>query len=99
MATFKEECLGIIKEYVNTPSIIGYILLKGKMLDPFSLFLMLLEQNFDDDGIAYTLLGGMSEEQVRLFLEQEADWLPYRIDIAVTRVKNYYFYYSKGKRQ
>ena len=88
----------MIKEYYRTPPIIGYIFLKINPLHPDLLIWLLVEERFDDAGIALVFLGGMPEDLVRSFLKERANWDEGRIDRAIIRTKNYYFYYSRDEQ-
>ncbi len=90
-----EDLRKFIREERCFPAKIGYILLEEKPLRPHILLQLLIEERFDDVGVVLVFLGGISENAVRLFLEHEANWDALRIDWAITKTKNYYFYYSR----
>ena len=101
-----EELRKLIKENRHSPAKIGYILLEEKPLHPGLLLWLLDLEYFDDVGKVLVFLGGMPEIAVRLLLEhmeypENKKWDVGRIDRAITKAKNYYyysrfeFYYSK----
>src|SRR3989338_3197783 len=90
-----EEYRKFIKEERCFPAKIGYILLEEKPLHPGLLLWLLIQERFDDIGIAEVFMGGMSENAVRLFLEYYAKWDTGRIDRAITQIKIHRYYHSK----
>lgn len=95
-----EELRKFLKENRHLPAKIGYILLEEKPLHPGLLKSLLDLESFDDIGVVYVFLGGMSENAVRLLLEymeypENKKWDKGRIDRAITQTKTGYFYHSK----
>mgnify|MGYP001582178758 CR=1 FL=1 len=90
-----EEYRKFIRAERRFPPKLGYILLEEKPLHPGLLLWLLTEEHFDDVGVVWVFLGGMSEIAVRLFLEHYAKWDVGRIDRAIMIVKTGRMYYSK----
>lgn len=90
----EEELRKFIKENRHFAAKIGYILLEEKPLHPVLLYRLLVQEQFNDDGVLLAFLGGMSEGATRMFLEHRIDWATDRIEQAITRVKLYYYFYN-----
>lgn len=87
--------LAVIETHHKCPAVIGYILLiERPTTDPEKIIELLEWNNFTDAGIALVLLGGMDydNEKVGAALKSWAKWDDRRIDRALTKAKNYYFY-------